>query len=289
MFRIEKILVPTDFSGNSLIALEQAGDLARRFQAQITLLHVDEFPGAHFFAKEGAADRTARAAHLSERRKQLNAFGTAELEGLAVKRMVCCGDPAKVIVMRAKEEQSDLILMPARGGGVFRRFLLGSVTAKVLHDAECPVWTGVHREEPPDSGHAEIRHVLCAVDFGPQSNHTVRWAAGFSSEVGATLTVVHAVLETPPNLPDRYAFQWHEESHCGASERLHELLLDCGAKASVLVVSDGDVPKSLATAVKQTRADLLVIGRSEPGSAAGRPGSQTFPIVCRAPCPVVSL
>ena len=215
MFRIEKILVPTDFSGNSLIALRQAGELARHFQAQVTLLHIDEVLATHPFANEAA-----RAEHVAARRKQLNALGTPELEGVAVKRMVCCGEPARMIVMRAYEEQSDLILMPARGGGVFRRFLLGSVTAKVLHDAECPVWTGAHLAELPESGHGEIRHILCAVDFGPQSRKTVAWAAGFSSELGARLTVVHAVLEMPPNLPDRYAFQWHEESHSGASERL---------------------------------------------------------------------
>jgi len=42
-------------------------------------------------------------------------------------------------------------MMPTHGLGGFRRFLLGSVTAKVLHDADCPVWTGVHLERAPHS------------------------------------------------------------------------------------------------------------------------------------------
>ena len=55
----------------------------------------------------------------------------------------------------AKANQIDLIMMPTHGYGRFRALLLGSVTAKVLHDADCPVWTAVHREEvmahPPET------------------------------------------------------------------------------------------------------------------------------------------
>jgi len=290
MAPIDRILVPTDFSSNSLTAAAQAGALARHFHAQVTLLHVDEVVGMRLLGLGGPEVNTEarRAEHMMARRKELMEFGAAELADVAVKRMVCAGDPARVIVARAYEEQSDLILMPARGNGVFRRFLLGSVTAKVLHDAECPVWTGAHLEAPPAHQRCEIRNVLCAVDFGPQTRKTLYWAADLARALGAKLTAVHAVLETPPNLPDRYAFQWHEEARCGASERLHEMLLDCRVTANVLVVSDGDVPKSLERAARQTNADVLVIGRAVAGSA-GRPGSQTFPIVCAAQCAVVSI
>jgi len=284
MLPLDRILVPTDFSPNSLAATAQAGTLARHFHSQVTLLHVDEFQVIHPFTTEAH-----RAEHMNGRRKELMEFAAAELAGVAVKRIVCSGDPSKVILARAWEERPDLIMMPARGSGAFRRFLLGSVTAKVLHDAECPVWTGAHLAGPPPAGHGEIRSVLCAVDFGPQTNRTLHWAADLARAMGARLTVTHAVLETPPNLPDRYTYQWHEEARAGAYERLHERLLDCGVTAKVLVVSDGDVPRSLADGAKQVGADVLVIGRSPSESGAGRPGSQTFPIVCAAPCAVVSV
>jgi nucleotide-binding universal stress UspA family protein len=284
MTPVDSILVPTDFSGNSVIAAAQAGMLARHFHAQITLLHVDEFPVIHPFTTEAH-----RAEHMMTRRQELMQFAAAELDGVAVKRIVCCGDPANVICGRAFEEQPDLILVPARGNGAFRRFLLGSVTAKVLNDAACPVWTGAHLESPAWHESAGIRKVMCAVDFGPQSGKTIHWASEFARALGAKLTVVHAVLETPPNLPDRFAFQWHEESRAGASQRLHELLIDCETAADVLVVGDGDVPKSLARAAKANGADLLVVGRTVGERAAGRLGSQIYPIVCTAPCSVVSV
>ena len=56
------------------------------------------------------------------------------------------GDAATEIVQFAMRENVDLIAMPTRGCGVFRKMLLGSVTAKVLHDASCPVWTSSHTE-----------------------------------------------------------------------------------------------------------------------------------------------
>ncbi len=284
MLALNTILVPTDFSANSLSAIRQAATLARHFHSQVTLLHVDEFAVIHPFTTEAH-----RGQHMTGQRNRLKEFGAAELEGLPVERLVCCGDPAAVIVARARQAQTDLILMPARGAGAFRRFLLGSVTAKVLHDAPCPVWTGAHLAQPSLHQQSEIRTVLCAVDFARQTRETLDWACKFSAALGARLIVVHAVLEVPPNLPDRYTFQWHQEAREGAAQRLHEMLCDCHAHAEVQVVSDGDVPKSLSGAAKQTAADVLVIGRSAAGGEAGRPGSQTYSIICGAPCPVISV
>jgi hypothetical protein len=50
-----------------------------------------------------------------------------------------------------------LIMMATRGRGLFRAALLGSVTAKVLHDADCPVWTAAHVEALSESRHIDWR------------------------------------------------------------------------------------------------------------------------------------
>ena len=292
MFHIERILVPVDFSDNSLIAVRDAGALARRFHSEVTLLHVNEFLVFHPLSGPlgyGISSSEAqRNEHVNWRREQLDKFGAAELRDVAVKKIVCSGDPARIIAECARSQSSGLILMPTHGYGPFRRFLLGSVTAKVLHDADCPVWTGAHLAEAP-AGSSDIRHVMCAVNFGPRSCHAMRWAADFATELGARLTVIHAVLETPSGLPDRYAFQWHEEAQWGAEERLRGLLVDAGVAGDPLVVSDGDIAHSVAEAAKEKEAGLLVVGRSCAGSARSRLGSHTYPIICGSPCPVVSI
>src|SRR5579871_2891263 len=84
--------------------------------------------------------------------------------------------------------------MPTHGYGPFRQFILGSITAKVLHDADCPVWTGVHLERAPQEPSIAFKNIVCAVDLGPQSCKTLEWAAGMQKQFGARLTVVHAAL-----------------------------------------------------------------------------------------------
>ena len=65
-------------------------------------------------------------------------------EGLRLRRVVYEGDPEAQIAAFAQAEDVQLIVMPTHGYGVFRRYLIGSVTAKVLHDVSCPVLTGAH-------------------------------------------------------------------------------------------------------------------------------------------------
>lgn len=292
MLKLDKILLPVDFSDRSIVAARDAGNLARHFHSEITLLYVNELLVVHqtsgplgFGVSSAKATQTE---NISREQQELDAFGAAELTGITVKRLVCSGDPAKLIIEHAHKEDVDLILMPTRGKGAFRRFLLGSVSAKVLHDAECPVWTGTHVGDAPASSPTEVRHVMCAVDFGPQSAKAICWAADFASEFGANLTVVHAVLGTPPNLPERYMFQWHGEAVGGGAERLRALLSALHVKADALVV-DGETPKVLATAVQQRGAGLLVMGRSCVSGRNGRLGSDAYGIICHAPCPVVSI
>jgi hypothetical protein len=70
-----------------------------------------------------------------------------EFAGVLLSRVLVEGDPATEIVNHAKNERIDLIMMPTHGHGPFRALLLGPVTAKVLHDAECPVRTTAHTDK----------------------------------------------------------------------------------------------------------------------------------------------
>ena len=131
-------------------------------------------------------------------------------------------------------------------------------------------------------------HVLCAVDFSPHSVKVVRYAADFAAEFGAKLTLVHALTETPPELPERYLMSWHDEARSGTDERLHSLIRELCVPTDILIVN-GDVPRAIAEAVRLKGVSLLVIGRSAARGTLGRLSSRAYRIICHAPCPVLSV
>ncbi len=71
--------------------------------------------------------------------------------------------------------------MPTHGYGPFRRFILGSVTAKVLHDADCPVWTGVHLEEAPPIERSRFATFWWPWTWARRARRRCEWAAWLAS------------------------------------------------------------------------------------------------------------
>lgn len=171
----------------------QAAWLARRFHAEIILLYVVPPLSYPAGVLESGHEITARDlhAHIVQRaQKDLDQALLPELDGIAVTRVLLRGDPAREIVETARNRNVGLIVMSTHGYGAFYCFLLGSVTAKVLHETESPVWTGAHLEEPP-TGEFSIRRVLCSVELNLHSRHAVSLAAGMAVAVDATLKLVH--------------------------------------------------------------------------------------------------
>jgi nucleotide-binding universal stress UspA family protein len=282
---IRKILLPVEFQGASSALAHQAAGIARRFGATVVVLNVVTPLSYAAGMIEGNYVPTSRddllAELIREARKDLDASLQPELAGLPVKRLLVEGDPALEIVKAARSENVDLIMMPTHGRKGFRRFLLGSVTAKVLHDSHVPVWTGAHLDE---SGSAEfsLRHVLCGVDLGPHSAELLSWAAQMAAVFQAKLTVVHIAAGLEAYSP---APEWHAELALVTRQQITKLLESTGATADIIVES-GDVAKLLNENAVQQRADLLVVGRRP---SAGHLGGTGYAIIRESRTPVVSV
>jgi nucleotide-binding universal stress UspA family protein len=289
MLSIKKILVPVDFSDASAGAVRHAVGLSRHFVAEIELLHV--FQSMHFTAGalDGAYIPWIPEEMEQRARQELDRFLADELDGETVRRVFSEGDPARRIVEFAESEKVDLIAMPTRGYGPFRRFILGSVTAKVLHDAESPVWTGVHLAEAPTPEELRIQRVLCAVDLSEHSRTTLCWAARFAGEFGARLGIVHAApaLELAGPGSRYFVPEWRNTLISSAAKEIARLQQEVGTTAEVYV-DCGDVETIAALAAKETSADILIIGRS-PAKGRGRLRSNGYAIVRESPCPVISV
>ncbi|MDQ7040658.1 MAG: universal stress protein [Rhodothermus sp.] len=143
---IRHILVPTDFSDDARLALQEAGRWAAHFRARVTLLHVLA-PALVPVAVTEMASVYEVMPGLQERiQAEMTRWIATEVpDTVQTKLRVEEGPVDLTILEQARREQADLIVMATHGRSGVARWLLGSVTERVLRQAPCPVLTCCHR------------------------------------------------------------------------------------------------------------------------------------------------
>lgn len=141
---LKHILVPTDFSETSRVALRYALALADRFGACVHLLHAVQNPLDQPWAAEIYAASVTEF-EQSARRESDTALATMLDESERQKYCACLvteiGPPFLTIIKYAKREHIDLIVMGTHGRGAIAHLLIGSVAENVVRKAPCPVLT----------------------------------------------------------------------------------------------------------------------------------------------------
>jgi nucleotide-binding universal stress UspA family protein len=283
------ILVPIDFSEQSKLIRPHVLSMARYCGARITLLHVVPLPAVWYGGAEGGYGVMFDVPGMeSAARKELSTFLDAPADEYNVDVAVETGEPADRVVSYAAKHDVDLIMMPTHGFGVFRSLLLGSVVAKVLHDAKCSVWTAAHVNNlPPAANPTCGGRMLCAVDFAPSSAALVRRACDFAKLFCARLTLLHAVplLTTAEPGAD---IALRRTLMQAARESLANLQRETGTSLDALV-EEGNVANTVRNATEHGDIRLLIIGRGHMNQALGRLRSSTYQIIRSSRCPVLSL
>lgn len=134
MFR--KILVAYDTSEQAEAAFAHGLELAARLQAELLVLSIARPPEPPTRVELEAVLDHARE-HYEAAFTRLRAL--AAQRGVAVRTAVEVGHPAEQIVRVAERDHSELIVMGRRGKTQFQRWMLGSVSERVLRYAHCPV------------------------------------------------------------------------------------------------------------------------------------------------------
>jgi nucleotide-binding universal stress UspA family protein len=139
------ILAPTDFSSCSRHAIEHAVALARRYGAEVALLHVYELPTGlvptTMVPGEAGVLLPLRDHLVAEARRQLlPQVDELQRAGVTVHPQVAEGRAADAILRAADELNADLIVMGTHGRTGLGRMLIGSVTEHVIRHAGCPVY-----------------------------------------------------------------------------------------------------------------------------------------------------
>ena len=258
--KLEKILVPTDFSETADHAFKQAVALAVAHQAKLHVFHSillhSEDPGHLQTVLKGYAE------HVEKEALDLLQKASGELEGKGLQAEFSTSravSPYEAIAEKVDEFAPDLIVMGTHGRSGVGKLLLGSVAEKVLRHAPCNVLT--LRKDAAIAGESDgLQRVLIPIDFTDFSRRALETDRTLVSDKGS-LTVVHVVAS--PIHPSFYAggitefFQLDPELPSRIKSNLEEWL---GDQPGEIIVTEGDASTEILKTAETSRADIIVMG-----------------------------
>ncbi|MFI5164029.1 MAG: universal stress protein [Bacteroidia bacterium] len=179
-----KIVVPIDFSEQSLIALGQSYNLAREYDAEIFLLHVMEDGGlAKFLTTKNLKDMKK---DIQKRLDKL-AEDTFKKSKIPVETMIAKGKVYEKIIEVAEMVGALMIIMGSSSKKKIKVRFIGSNALRVVREATCPVITikGKHHREG-------CKNIVLPLDLSKETKDKVRQAIDFA-KLGAFKAAIHVV------------------------------------------------------------------------------------------------
>ena len=290
---IVKILFATDFSEASHRALSHAVEFARRYKAELTILHcrtlfADDPHNIEFRFLDDEKYEDCLKGNLGEVAQRVD-------KGIECKTAIVRNvSPAAGILDFCHEERPDLVVMGTHGRSAIGHFFLGSVAEKVVRYAPCAVLTvGRHRSEEDRTSY---RKILVPFDFSPHSCQAARHAREIASFYQARVEVFYTVeQEVHPAFFDVWvnAIQHRVDEIAenvrkelvGALGEEHAEQVDVHVRIGI-DRSDREIVRYAA----EHKPDLIVMGtHGLSGIDHALLGSTTERVIRQADCPVLAI
>jgi nucleotide-binding universal stress UspA family protein len=152
----KRLCCAIDFSEPSRLAMQEAAELARRFDGQLELIHVHPLPPPAVAIDMPPVSPAFLEMELREPRDALAAWQeeAARITGRAVHATLASGSAAEEIVRYARDRAPDVVVLATNGRGGVARLLLGSVAERVVREAPCSVIVVRRREAAPSGARA---------------------------------------------------------------------------------------------------------------------------------------
>jgi nucleotide-binding universal stress UspA family protein len=280
-------LFATDLDLSAQAALFCAIDLARRYKA--VLYTVNVLPHLPFVE---AAEPDPEQMKLLAMQKL--AALAEPFQGIQHKELIEQGEVPEVLSRLVEENDIDLIVIGTGARKGLEKLLLGSVAEEVFRTAPCPVLTvGPHVTHWEIDGN--LRHVLFATDFGPESAHALPYALSLAENNKARLTLLHVSPEPGAPLPEPEpgAMPVFDPSEVVASgEKQLRALIPEGIELwhePEYLVQFGP-PAETILRISAPDVDLIVLGVKRPAALTKHLGAGiAYKIACEACCPVLSV
>jgi len=197
---MKKILVPTDFSKPAMIAAEVAADIAKKANAELTLLHVVEEAVGNSMNVEGQVTDDSRWDEklftmklIEKAKKQLTKLvEDQKFEGIRVKQELRIGSPYHGMNTIISERKVDLVVMGTAGHSELEHMIIGSNTEKIVRMSHCPVLT---MHEKPAS--KDFKNIVYATSMDKDEEVFSRIVRATQKLYDATIHLVR--INTPGN------------------------------------------------------------------------------------------
>ncbi|WP_136688804.1 universal stress protein [Halorhabdus amylolytica] len=282
----EKILLPVDDTTGNAEVLHHAAEIANYLDSEIRLLHVaDTEQHSVTLTDEGVVDGLVRRGEeiVAE------AGETLETLGVAHSTDVVQGTPAETIVEYAEGFDQDLIMMSTHGREGLSRFLLGSVTEKVVRLSDVPVLTA--RMQEGDTFAFPYDRILIPTDGSDTAERAAEHALDLAELSDAT---VHAlsVVETAALGPDVRSDATSDEFDQGAREAVADVAARAESRGidATTGVETGSADEEILEAIDERDCQAVVMGTTgHRGVDRILLGSVAEKTVRSAPVPVVTV
>jgi nucleotide-binding universal stress UspA family protein len=287
---IHNVLIATDFSQHSDIALHFGLSLAQLYGARVEIVYVlptDEYvlsgPEALYAASEAARR------DLLDFKSRLHKLGSAGEYADCQVRMLE-GPVAESLLQWAGERKADLIVVGTHGRGGLGKVILGSVAENIFRHSPIPVLTvgpGIQRHR----GISHIHHILAPTDLTSGSHPALEYACTLAQEHNSQLTVLHVVehaAEVTSLDPQR------------VKERIRERMVELVGQLAGRVLAGridvcyrvefGSVAPAILRVAAEIDSDFILAGvRRSSGVLDRFLWPIAYELVRSAPCPVLTI
>jgi nucleotide-binding universal stress UspA family protein len=288
------VLCPVDFSEPSRSALCYAAAIADHFGARLTVLAVDDPLLAEVAATTGRVPSLA-----TETTHELERFCTETLPHFlagpkTVEFRAAVGKPATEILRKARDLNTDLIVISSHGRSGIRKMFFGSTTERVLRETPVPVLITPDDHRPIPSLveiASHIKRIIAPVDLTPASSFQIIVAGGIAEGLSVPLIIAHVMepIFVPYNV--RLAVPGADTARRSEiEERLSALASSLVPRVRTeAIVLTGDPSEEIVKLTQARQANLIVMGLHSSGMLGPRMGSVTYRVLCLAHALVLAI
>ena len=244
---VKRILVPIDFSGVSLAALDQAVFMARLFKADLQLIHVIDIPPTVYAIENPMSPGFDISNIEKEIGKKMDTLSRSirKSSGLEIKTLITRGKTSYEIVDYVKETEADIVVMGTHGASGFDEYFIGSNAHKVTTLCPCPVISV--RKKAKKAGYSNI---LLPIDNSLHSREKVNMVMVLAKKFGSVIHILGLPEDNEPLHMKQFRIKLNS---------VESIIKKAGLACTLKVAKKGNIAELAMKHAGTVKADLIAI------------------------------